>query len=77
MEVSFCNTLCISDISANNDTLRLFFEKKHLCARDKGMDESASFVSDSSHHFSEKYRKLENNLLKACQSHSFFLYLHP
>ena len=21
--------------------------------------------------------KLENNLLKACQSHSFFLYLHP
>ena len=40
------------------------------------MDESASFVSDSSHHFSEKYRKLENNLLKACQSHSFLLYLH-
>ena len=40
------------------------------------MDESASFVSDSSHHFSEKYRKLENNLQKACQSHSFLLYLH-
>ena len=42
----------------------------------KGMGESASFVSDSSHHFPEKYRKLENNLLKACQSHSFLLYLH-
>lgn len=31
----------------------------------KGMGESVSFVSDSSHHFPEKYRKLENNLLKA------------
>lgn len=38
------------------------------------MGESASFVSDSSHHFPEKYRKLENNLLKACQSHFFFLF---
>ena len=26
---------------------------------DKGMGESASFVSGSSHHFPEKYRKLE------------------
>ena len=76
MEVSFCNSLCISDIPENNDTLRLFREK-HLCARDKGMDESASFVSDSSHHFSEKYRKLENNLQKACQSHFFFLFYVP
>lgn len=31
----------------------------------KGMGESAAFVSGSSHHFPEKYRKLENNLLKA------------
>ena len=44
---------------------------------DKGMGESASFVSDSSHHFPEKYRKLENNLLKACRSHSFLLYYSP
>ena len=44
---------------------------------DKGMGESASFVSDSSHHFPEKYRKLENNLLKACQSHFFFLFYAP
>jgi len=42
---------------------------------DKGMGESASFVSDSSHHFPEKYRKLENNLQKACKSHFFFLFL--
>ena len=28
----------------------------------KGMDESASFVSGSSHHFPEKYRKLEKTL---------------
>ena len=27
----------------------------------KGMGESASFVSGSSHHFPEKYRKLGNN----------------
>ena len=29
---------------------------------DKGMGESASFVSGSSHHFLEKYRKLEQTL---------------
>lgn len=29
---------------------------------DKGMGESASFVSGSSHHFPEKYRKLEQTL---------------
>nr|DAU38846.1 MAG TPA: hypothetical protein [Caudoviricetes sp.] len=54
MEVSFCNPLCISDILVNNDTLRLFFKKKHLCASDEVMGGSASFVSDSSHHFPEK-----------------------
>ncbi len=43
----------------------------------KGMGESASFVSGSSHHFPEKYRKLENNLFKACLFHFFLLYLHP
>lgn len=43
---------------------------------DKRMGESASLVSGSSHHFPEKYRKLENNFLKACQSHSFLLPLH-
>ena len=41
----------------------------------KGMGESASFVSGSSHHFPEKYRKIENNLLKACQFHFFLLFL--
>ena len=44
---------------------------------DKGMGESTSFVSDSSHHFPEKYRKLENNLQKACKSHFFLLFLPP
>lgn len=44
---------------------------------DKGMGESASFVSGYSHHFPEKYRKLENNLFKACLFHFFLLYLHP
>lgn len=29
---------------------------------DKGMGESASFVSGYSHHFPEKYRKLEKTL---------------
>lgn len=43
----------------------------------KGMGESASFVSGSSHHFPEKYRKLEKKLLKVCLSHFFLLYLHP
>ena len=43
----------------------------------KGMGESASFVSGSSHHFPEKFRKLENNLFKACLFHFFLLYLHP
>ena len=36
MEVSFCNTLCISDISANNDTLRLFSEKNIYARGVKG-----------------------------------------
>ena len=31
---------------------------------------------DKTRHFPEKYRKLENNLLKACQSHFFLLPLH-
>lgn len=35
------------------------------------MGESPSFVSDSSHQFPENDSKLENNLQKACQSHSF------
>ena len=42
----------------------------------EGMGESALYVSGSSHHFPEKYRKLEKKLLKACQSHSFLLPLH-
>ena len=57
----FCKSLCISNLSANNDTLRLFKEKIFVC-EDKGMGESASFVSGSSHHFPEKYRKLEKTL---------------
>lgn len=44
---------------------------------DKGVGESASFVSDSSHHFPVKYRKLEKKLLKACLFHFFLLYLQP
>lgn len=47
MEVSFCNSLCISDIFVNNDTLRLFSRKKTFMCEDKGMGESASFVSGS------------------------------
>ena len=43
----------------------------------KGMGESASFVSGSSLHFPEKYRKLEKKLLKACLFHFFLLYLQP
>lgn len=35
------------------------------------MGESASFVSDSACHFPVKCRKIENNLQKACKSHSF------
>ena len=42
----------------------------------KGRGESASFVSDSACHFPVKCRKIENNLQKACKSHSFLLYLH-
>lgn len=49
---------------------------KHLCARGKGRGESASFVSDSACHFPVKCRKIENNLQKACKSHSFLLPLH-
>ena len=41
------------------------------------MGESASFVSGYSHHFPEKYRKLEKKLQKACQSHFFFLFYAP
>ena len=58
--MSFYKSLCISNLSANNDTLRLFLEKTFMC-EDKGMGESASFVSGYSHHFPEKYRKLEKN----------------
>ena len=54
-----------------------FFQEKTFMCEDKGMGESASFVSGYSHHFPEKYRKLENNLFKACQFHFFLLYLHP
>ena len=54
-----------------------FFEKKTFMCEYKGMGESASFVSGSSHHFPEKNRKLENNLFKACLFHFFLLYLHP
>ena len=54
-----------------------FFEKKTFMCEYKGMGESASFVSGYSHHFPEKYRKLENNLFKACLFHFFLLYLHP
>ena len=43
----------------------------------KGMGESASFVSGSSHHFPEKYRKLEKTLESFVCLISFLLYLHP
>ena len=38
---------------------------------DKGMGESASFVSGSSHHFPEKYRKLEKDSRKLASLISF------
>ena len=37
----------------------------------KGMGESASFVSGYSHHFPEKYRKLEKNSRKLASLISF------
>ena len=46
-----------------------FLKKKHLCARIKEWVNLRRFVSGSSHHFPEKYRKLENNLFKACLFH--------
>lgn len=40
----------------------------------KGMDESASFVSGSSHHFHEKYRKLEKTLESLFVSFLFVIF---
>lgn len=70
--MSFCKSLCISNLSANNDTLRLFLEKTFMC-EDKGMGESASFVSGSSHHFPEKYRKLEKTFESLSVSFLFLI----
>ena len=39
-----------------------FLKEKTFMCEYKGMGESASFVSGSSHHFPEKYRKLEKTL---------------
>lgn len=40
----------------------------------KGMGESASFVSGSSHHFPEKYRKLEKTLESLSVSFLFVIF---
>lgn len=42
---------------------------------DKGMGESASFVSGSSHHFPEKYRKLEKTLESLSVSFLFVIFV--
>ena len=44
---------------------------------DKGMGESASFVSGYTHHFPEKYRKLEKNSRKLASLISFSYFMHP
>ena len=71
--MSFYKQICISNIPANNDTLRLFKEKMFMRVN-KGMGESASFVSGSSHHFPEKYRKLEKTLESLFVSFLFVIF---
>ena len=54
-----------------------FFQEKTFMCEDKGMGESASFVSGYSHHFPEKYRKLEKNSRKLASLISFSYFMHP
>ena len=54
-----------------------FFQEKTFMCENKGMGESASFVSGYSHHFPEKYRKLEKNSRKLASLISFSYFMHP
>ena len=54
-----------------------FLKEKTFMCEDKGMGESASFVSGSSHHFPEKYRKLGKNSWKFVCLISFSYFMHP
>ena len=46
MEVSFYKPLCINNMPKINDTLILFQEKKHLCARKKRKKENGDDIKE-------------------------------